>query len=134
MDLHAQGLSHLSSADIGYGMQGQAVEELIVVEEVFPYAVDDQVQQLVLFVEEQGHGKVSDLLLGILVRGYEIDGFEVSEIDVPSEDVYVQELCSQVSDSGETRSRLPPRVRTLQTYFFLWYPLRFPSGCSKLVP
>lgn len=62
------------------------------VEEVFPYAVDNQVQQFVLFVEEQGHGKVSDLLLGVFIRGYEVDGFEMAEIDVPSEDVYVQEL------------------------------------------
>lgn len=88
----AQGLSHLSSTDIGNGMQSQAIEELIVIEKIFPYAVYNQVQQFVLFVEEQGHGKVPNLLLGVFVRGYKVDGFEVSEINVPSEDVYVQEL------------------------------------------
>lgn len=51
-----------------------------------------------LFVEEEGHGEVSNLLLGVLVRRNEVDSFEMTEIDVPAEDVYVQELEFSVSD------------------------------------
>lgn len=85
-----------------------------------------------LLVEEQGHSKVSNLLFGVLVRRYEVDSFEVSESDVPAKDIYVQELWSYVSGFGPLPSRLFPAPRTLQTYFFLWYPLRFPSD-PKLV-
>lgn len=41
----------------------------------------------------------------------------MTEVNVPSKDVYVEELFrnSQLGDDREARS-----VRTLQTYFFLW--------------
>ena len=45
-----------------------------------------------LFVEEKGDGEVSDLLFRVLGCRDEIDGFEVSEVDVPAKYVYVQEL------------------------------------------
>lgn len=51
-----------------------------------------------LFVEEEGHGEIPNLLLGVLVRRYEVDSFEMAEIDVPAEDVYVQKLDFAVSD------------------------------------
>jgi hypothetical protein len=70
-------------------MQGQTVEKFVVVEEVLPDAVDDQMKQLMLLVEEQGHGEVPDLLLGVLVRRDEIDCLEMAEVDVPTEDIYV---------------------------------------------
>lgn len=92
MHLVAQGLAHFSSADIGYCVQGQAVEQLIVVEEVLSYAVDDQVEELVLLVQEEGHGQVADLLFGVLVGGDEVDGFEVAKVDIPTENINVQEL------------------------------------------
>jgi hypothetical protein len=46
----------------------------------------------VLFVEEKCHGKVSNLFLGIFVRRDEIDSFEMTKIDIPPEDIYVEKL------------------------------------------
>jgi hypothetical protein len=46
----------------------------------------------VLFVEEKCHRKVSNLFLGIFVRRDEIDSFEMTKIDIPSEDIYVEKL------------------------------------------
>lgn len=56
MNFPAQGFTHLPAADIGDCMQGQAVEELVVIQQVFSYAVYNQVQKLVFLVEEQSHG------------------------------------------------------------------------------
>lgn len=89
MDLCTQGLAHLPSSDVGDGVQRQAVVQLVVVEKVLPYAVHDEMQELVFLVEEQSHGQVADLLLGVLVRRDEVDRLEVAKVDVPSEDVDV---------------------------------------------
>jgi hypothetical protein len=63
-----------------------------VVHEIFPYAIYDEVQQLVLFVQEERHRQVSNLLLGILLGGDEVDGLEVAKVDIPSEDIYIKKL------------------------------------------
>jgi hypothetical protein len=63
-----------------------------VVQQVLPYTVHNEVQKFVLFVEEQRHGQVTDLLFGVLVRRYEVDSFEVAKVDVPSQNINVQEL------------------------------------------
>lgn len=52
MDFAAQGLAHLPAADICDCVQGKAVEELIMVQEVLSYAVDNQMQELVLLVKK----------------------------------------------------------------------------------
>jgi hypothetical protein len=49
-------------------------------------------EQFVLFVKEESHGKVSNLLFGVLISGDEVDSLEVSEVDIPPEDVYIQQL------------------------------------------
>jgi hypothetical protein len=46
----------------------------------------------VLFVKEEGHGEVTDLFLRVFVRRNKIDGFKMSEVDVPTENVYVKKL------------------------------------------
>jgi hypothetical protein len=46
----------------------------------------------VLLVQEQGDGEVSNLLLRVLGGRDEVDRFEMSEIDVPPENVDVQQL------------------------------------------
>lgn len=92
MDLSAQGFAHFSASDIGNGMQRQTVEQLIVVKEVLANTVDDEVQKLVLLVEKQGHGQISNLLLRVLVGRDEVHGLEVTKVDVPSQDVDVQEF------------------------------------------
>jgi hypothetical protein len=56
MDVSAQRLSHLPTTHVRDRMEGEAVEQLIVVEEVFSDTVDDQVQQLVFLMEEEGDG------------------------------------------------------------------------------
>lgn len=59
------------------------------VSQILSDAVYHQMQQFMLFVEEKGHGKVSDLLLGVFGRGDKIHSFQMTEIDIPSEYVYV---------------------------------------------
>ena len=90
MDLAAQRFAHLPASNVGDGVQGQAVEQLIVVEQVLPYAIDDQMQQFVFLVEEERHGQVADLLLRVFVGRDEVDGLKVAKVDVPSQDIYVQ--------------------------------------------
>jgi hypothetical protein len=91
-----EGLSQFTATDIGYRMKRQTVEKLVDVKEILSYAVDDQGQQFVLLVEEECHGKVSNLFFRVLVRRDEIHGFEMSESDVPAEDVYVQKLWAEL--------------------------------------
>lgn len=45
-----------------------------------------------LFVKEEGHGEVTDLFLGVFVCRNKIDGFKMSEVDVPTQNVYVKKL------------------------------------------
>jgi hypothetical protein len=59
------------------------------VQEVLSHAIDNQVQQLMLLMKEERHGQVPNLLLRVLGGRYEVDGFEVTEIDVPSQNVDV---------------------------------------------
>lgn len=73
-------------------MQGQRVVELIVTCQVLPDAVDDQMEKFMFLMEEQGHGQVSNLLFRVLGGGNEIDGFQMTEVDVPAEDVDVEQL------------------------------------------
>lgn len=54
-----------------------------------------------LFVQEEGHGEVTDLLLGVFVGRNEVYGLQMAKVDIPPEDVYVQELrIHQVSVRG----------------------------------
>jgi len=43
---------------------------------------------------KKSHSKISDLLFGVFIRGDEVNSFEVSKIDVPTQDINVQELRS----------------------------------------
>jgi len=87
-----QRLSKLSTADVGHRMQCQAVVQLIMIQQVFPNTVDDQVKQLVLFVQEQGNSQIPNLLFGVFIRRDEIDSLEVTKVDIVSLDVNVEEL------------------------------------------
>ena len=60
------------------------------IHEILPYAVDYEMQKLMLLMEEKGNGQVSYLLFGVLCGGNEVDGLKMSEIDIPSENVDVQ--------------------------------------------
>lgn len=84
MYISTQSLSHFPSAYVGNRMQSKAVEQLIDVQQVFSYAVDNQWEQLVLLVEEKGHGEVANLLFGVFVRRDEVDSFEMAEVHVPA--------------------------------------------------
>jgi hypothetical protein len=63
-----------------------------VIREVLPYAVDNQVKQLVRFMQEERHSQIPNLLFRVLVCGNQVHGLQVSEIHVPSQDVDVQQL------------------------------------------
>jgi hypothetical protein len=73
-------------------MQCQAVVELVVVHKIFPDAVDNKVYQLVLLVQEESDGEVSNLLLRVFGGRDKVHCLKMSETDIPAEDVYVQEL------------------------------------------
>ena len=45
-----------------------------------------------LLVQKKGHGKVAYLLFGVVLRRDKIDSFQMAEIDIPAEYVYVQKL------------------------------------------
>ena len=49
-------------------MKSKRVVQLIVDDQVLSDAIDDQVEQLVLLVEKQGNGEVSNLLFRKCVR------------------------------------------------------------------
>lgn len=117
MDLSTQGLSHFPTTNVRNRVESQAVEQLVVIQQVLSYAVDDQVQELVLLVQEQGHGEVANLLFRVFVRRDEVDRLEVAEVDVPSEDVDVEEL--RQASAQCLCPTLPTKVHTLHTYFFL---------------
>lgn len=61
-------------------------------QQILPYAVHDKMKQLMLFVQKQRDSQVSDLLLTVLIRTDQIDSLEVSEVNVPSEYVDVQQF------------------------------------------
>jgi hypothetical protein len=54
----------------------------------------------VLFVKKEGHGKVTDLFFRVFVCRDKIDGFEMSEIDVPAKNVYIEKLDDCKSDAS----------------------------------
>jgi hypothetical protein len=65
-----------------------------VIEEVLSYTVDDQMEEVMLLVEEQGDGEVTDLLFRVLRCRDQIDSFEVSKIDVIALNVYVEQFAN----------------------------------------
>lgn len=115
VNLAAQGLAHLPATDIGNRMEGKAVEELVVVEEVLSYAVDDQMQEFVLLVEEKRHGEVANLLLRVLVGRDQVDRLEMAKVDVPPQNVDVEKLYAQ---SGHALYE-PPETTNLADVFLL---------------
>lgn len=92
MDLGAESLPHFPSSYIGNGVQCQTVEQLVVIQQILPYAVHDKVQQLMLLVEEQSHGKIANLLLRVFLCRDQVDGLEMAKINIPAQNVDVEEL------------------------------------------
>lgn len=68
MNLPAQRLTHLSTSNICDRVQSKAVKQLVVVQKIFSYAVDDQVQKFMLLMKEESHGEVADLFFRVFVR------------------------------------------------------------------
>ena len=75
-------------------MKRQAIEELIVAHQILPYAVDNQMQEFMLFMQEERDGEVADLFFGVLVRRDEINSLQMPEVDIPPQYVYVQQLAN----------------------------------------
>ncbi len=92
MYIPAQSLPHLPPSNIGNSMQGQTIEQLVILQQILPDAIHNQVKQLMLLVQEQRDRQIANLLLRVLVRTDQVDCLQVSEVDVPSEDVDVQQL------------------------------------------
>ena len=70
-------------------MQRKAIVELIVIRQILPNAVHNQMQQLMIFVQEQRDRQVPYLFLRVLVRGYQVHSLKVSKVDIPPQDVDV---------------------------------------------
>lgn len=81
--------------------------------------IDDKMQKVVLLVQEESNGEVTNLFLGVFGSGNEVDSFEMTEIDIPTEDIDVEKLLT--SASVDLNCTLIPHLlrHTLQTYFFL---------------
>jgi hypothetical protein len=106
VDVGAQGVAHFPAANIGNGMQGQAVVELVEVAEILSNAIDDEVKQFMLLVEEEGDGQVADLLFRVFGGGDQVYGLQVPEIDIESVDVDVQQL-SLLDQAGNPQGIIP---------------------------
>ena len=92
MNVRGQCLAHLPSSNVRDRVQSQAIVEFIVIIQVLPNAIDDKMQKFVLLVQEEGDRKVTDLFLGVFRGRDKVQRFEVAEVDVPSQDIYVQQL------------------------------------------
>lgn len=90
MDLISQSLTHLLTTDIGNRMQRQTIIQLIIIQQILPNTINNQMQQFVLLVQEQRNGQVPNLLLGILGGRDEIDGLEMAEINIIPLDIDVE--------------------------------------------
>ena len=60
-------------------------------------------------MQEKGHCQVAYLLFRVLFRRYEIDGFQVAEIDIPAKYIYVQKLYSVSTRAQNNKKILPCR-------------------------
>ena len=92
MYIPTQRLAHLPTPHIRDRMQRQTIEQLIMIEQILAYTVHNQMQQLMLFMQKQRHSQVPNLLLGVLIRRDQIDRLEMAEIDIPAQDVDIQQL------------------------------------------
>src|SRR6478752_8952321 len=89
MDLSIESFTHFSASHVRNRMEGETVEKLVMVEKILSNTVDDKMQELVFLVKEQRHGQISDLLLRVFIRRDQIDGLEVPEIDIPTQNIDV---------------------------------------------
>jgi hypothetical protein len=103
VNIATQGLSHLSASDIRNGMKSQAIVKLIDAHKILPNTIDNQMEEFVLLVEEERHGEISNLLLRVFGCGDQVDGFEVTKVDVPAENIDVQQLFGSVAISAFNR-------------------------------
>ena len=123
MYIPAQSLPHLPPSNIGNSMQCQTIEQLIILQQILPDAIHDQVKQFMLLVQKERHRQIANLLLRVLVRTDQVDCLQVSEVDVPPEDVYVQQLAHvflAVVSIEVTFPELLPYVRELFVDAFLF--------------
>lgn len=92
MHIRTQRLSHFPTADVGNSMQSKAIVEFIMIKEILFDAIDNKMQKFVLLVEEEGNSKIADLLFRIFSRRYQVQCFKVAKVDVPSENIDVEQL------------------------------------------
>lgn len=59
MDILTQRFRHLRSTNIGNGMKGQAVVNLVVLVQVLPNRVDDKAKEIGVLVHQQRNGEIS---------------------------------------------------------------------------
>ena len=59
MDIYREGLCHLLSSDVGDGVKGETVVDLVVVVEVLSNRVDDEPNHVRVLVHEEGESEVS---------------------------------------------------------------------------
>jgi len=104
-------------------MQCQTVEQFVILQQVLPDAIHNQVKQLMLLVQKQRDRQIPNLLFRVLIRTDQIDCLQVSKVDVPPEDVNVQQLADiflAVVSIEVTFPELLPYVRELSVDAFLF--------------
>lgn len=92
MNVKGQGFTHLLSSYIGNSVQSQAVVEFVDIGQVFANTVDNQMQQLMFLMQEQRNSQITNLLFRVLCSRDEIDSLEMAKVDVPAQDVDIQQL------------------------------------------
>lgn len=59
MNILGESFRHFASSDVGDGMEGQTVVNLVVRVQVFPDRVDHQPEEVRVLMHQQSHGKVA---------------------------------------------------------------------------
>lgn len=94
MNLRSQRLTELFTTNISHGMQRQAVVQFMVIKQILSDTIHDQMEQLMLFMQEQCHRQIPNLLLRVLGRRDEIHSLEMAEIHIISLNVDIEQFAN----------------------------------------
>lgn len=94
MNVKGQGFTHLLSSYIGDSVQSQAVVEFVDIGQILANTVDNQMQQLMFLMQKQCNSQITNLLLRVLCSRDKVDSLEMAKVDVPAQDVDVQQLAN----------------------------------------
>lgn len=94
MNIRSQSLTHLPPTNISNSMQRQAIIQLIIIQQVLPNTINNQMQQLMLLMQKQRNGQIPNLLFRILGTRNQIHSLKMSEIHIISLDIDIEQLAN----------------------------------------